>query len=150
MARAGGSAGSVLQRHFVIKIWHRAELEEGGADVAETGEQAVELRLVRHRSGECAGAVVVPADGEPAEPWGPVVVEVAVDPDLVGGHDGTPTRRARPATRGRRITHSATARAAGTGRPAVPAGRFSEVRAFIGMPARGPGRWSRSWRARRG
>ena len=55
----------------------------------------MELGLVCDRSGQRRGAVVVPGDGEVAQPGGPVVVEVALDPELVG-QDG----RNRPAPLG--------------------------------------------------
>src|ERR1700759_1880799 len=69
--------------------------------------------MVRDRSGQCRGAIVVPGDGELAQPGGPVVVEVALDPELVGqgpagDHDGAPASTT--AVWGRRMTHSATAR----------------------------------------
>src|ERR1700759_1606151 len=69
--------------------------------------------MVRDRSGQCRGAIVVPGDGELAQPGGPVVVEVALDPELVGqgsagDHDGAPASAT--AVWGQRMTHSATAR----------------------------------------
>ena len=57
--------------------------KQRGADVAQTGEETVELRLVRERSAQAGRAVVAAHQGEVAEPGGPVVVEVTIDPDLV-------------------------------------------------------------------
>ena len=45
-----------------------AEFGDDGADVAQAGEYAVELRLVGDRDGDGGGAVVVPGHVEVAEP----------------------------------------------------------------------------------
>ena len=69
---------------------------EAGPDwvEAEVIEHAVELGLVCDRSGQRRGAVVVPGDGEVAQPGGPVVVEVALDPELVGHRTAACSTRA--------------------------------------------------------
>jgi len=41
--------------------------QQGGADVAQPGEHAVELGLVCDRYGQRRGAIVVPGDGEVAQ-----------------------------------------------------------------------------------
>jgi hypothetical protein len=71
-----------------------AELGDDGADVAQTGEYAVKLRLVGDLDGDRGGTVVVAGHVEPAEPGRPMVVEVALDADRVrrGGdvHESAP------------------------------------------------------------
>jgi len=69
-----------------------ANVGDDGADVAQPGEQTVELRLVSDLSGDGGRAVVVAAHVEVAEPVRPVVVKVAVDADgvcLGGGVHGS-------------------------------------------------------------
>ena len=95
--------------------------DEGRAEVADLGEQAVQLGLVAHGAAKGGGAVVLVGDGEAVEPGRPVLVQVPADAQLIGGgsvgwswsHDA-PTRavRARLARRtaGRRMIHSAMAR----------------------------------------
>ena len=99
------------------------------------GEQAVQLGLVGDLDGEGGGGVVVANEAVTAEPVRPVVVEVAGEPDLVGGGrvpapggggrgrswrcslPGAPTVAVRAMARrrwrlpvDRRMAHSATAR----------------------------------------
>src|SRR4051794_1139486 len=94
--------------------------DEGGAEVADLREQAVQLRLVDHDAAQGGGPVVLVGDLEAAEPARPVPVEVLRDAELVrrgaGVHDGAPTGSRVAAVRGerrragRRMAHSATAR----------------------------------------
>ena len=61
--------------------------DQGDAEVADLGEQPVQLRLVGDGTGEAGGPVVFVGQGEVAEPGRPVLVQVPVDPKLVaGGH----------------------------------------------------------------
>src|SRR5829696_3995240 len=96
--------------------------DQGGAEVAHLGEQAVQLGLVGHSAAQGGAAVVFADESQSAEPGRPVLVEVPVDPEFVVGsrvqpgtlvhHDAANAARvgARRARRtyGRRITHSAT------------------------------------------
>ena len=59
--------------------------DQGDAEVADFGEQAVQLRLVRDGTGEAGRAVVLAGQGEVTEPGRPVLVEVPVDPEPVAG-----------------------------------------------------------------
>ena len=68
--------------------------DQGGAEVAHLGEQAVQLGLVGHGATQGGGAVVFADEGQSAEPGGPVLVEVSLDPEFVVG------RRVRPGTSG--------------------------------------------------
>src|SRR4051794_24412642 len=93
--------------------------DEGGAEVADPVEQAVQLGLVADDAAKGAGAVVLVGECEAVEPRRPVRIQVTTDSQLVRrgrvgssrGHD-EPARavRARLARRmaGRRMTHSAT------------------------------------------
>ena len=96
-----------------------AEFGDDGADVAQAGEYAVQLRLVGDLDGDRGGSVVVAGHVETAEPGRPVVVEVALDADRVGRRRGVhesapagcgPVDRVRRRRAGRRMAHSATAR----------------------------------------
>jgi len=44
------------------------QLEQGGADVADPGQQTVELSLVRHRSGKRRRTVVASSEDNVAQP----------------------------------------------------------------------------------
>ena len=57
--------------------------DQGGAEVAHLGEQAVQLGLVGHRAAQGGGAVVLADEGQSVEPARPVLVEVSPDPELV-------------------------------------------------------------------
>ena len=59
--------------------------DEGGAEVADLGEQAVQLGLVAHDAAKGGGAVVLVGEGEAVEPGRPVLVQVPADAQLVGG-----------------------------------------------------------------
>ena len=59
------------------------EGDEGGAEVADLGEQAVQLGLVGHGTAKRGGAVVLADEGETAEPGRPVLIEVSVDTELI-------------------------------------------------------------------
>ena len=58
--------------------------DQGQAEVADPLEQAVQGGLVDHRAPQGGGAVALVGEVQPVEPGDPPVVEVAVDPDLVG------------------------------------------------------------------
>src|SRR4249919_3424023 len=51
--------------------------DQGDTQVADLDQQSVQLRLIHDRAGDGGGAVGLTGDREPAEPAGPVVVEVA-------------------------------------------------------------------------
>jgi len=55
------------------------EGDEGDAEVADLGEQTVQLRLVGHGTAKCGGAVVLSVEDDAAEPGRPVLVEVSAD-----------------------------------------------------------------------
>ena len=74
----------------------RAQREQRRTDVAQSRKDAVQLRLVGHRAGERARAVVARRDGKLLEPSRPAVVKVTDDAHLVGlpivdGHGRTST-----------------------------------------------------------
>jgi hypothetical protein len=78
--------------------------QQWGSEVAYRGEDAVELGLVDEGTGQGGGAVVASGEAEVAEDGGPVVVEVADHPQLVGGgggggHDGAPAGAVRAPVR---------------------------------------------------
>src|SRR5918998_4191673 len=97
--------------------------DQGGAEVAYLGEQAVQLSLVGHCAAQGGSAVVFADQGQSAEPGRPVLVEVPLYPEFIVGRSVRPGTlihrdaantarvRARPDRRtdGRRMTHSATA-----------------------------------------
>src|SRR5918993_2860733 len=94
--------------------------DEGDPEVADPGEDAVQLGLVGDGAGERRGAVAVVGELEPTEPGRPVGVEVPADAQHVGGrpaaegavHDAPTSsvgRRVRSAAR-RRMTASAATR----------------------------------------
>ena len=64
----------------------RSERDEGGPQVAHPREQPVQFRLVGDNAPEPGGAVKFASGGEPTEPHGPVIIEVAREADLVAGH----------------------------------------------------------------
>ena len=107
-----------------------AELGEDGADVAQAGEHAVELRLVGDRDGDGRGAVVVAGQVELAEPGRPVVVEVAVDADRVrrggGVHESAPAGWGRGAAYGA-AAGGAADRPLGDGQVDHPGGALGEI-----------------------
>ena len=57
--------------------------DEGRAEVADLGEQAVQLGLVAHDAAQGGGAVVLVGEGEAVEPGRPVLVQVPADAQLV-------------------------------------------------------------------
>jgi hypothetical protein len=59
--------------------------DEGGAEVAHLGEQAVQVGLVGHCAAQGGGAVVLREDGQTAEPGRPVLVEMSGYPEFVVG-----------------------------------------------------------------
>ena len=59
----------------VVTVVDGREGDEGDAEVADLGEQAVQLGLVGHGTAKCSCAVVLPGEGEAAEPGRPVLVE---------------------------------------------------------------------------
>jgi hypothetical protein len=65
-----------------------AQSQYWDAQVADPGEHTVQVRLVNERPGETGGAVVETDESEIVKGGGPVVVEVAGDPDLVHGDAG--------------------------------------------------------------
>jgi hypothetical protein len=58
-----------------------AQLADDDADVAQAGQHPVQLRLVGDLDDDRGRAVVIAGHTVPAEPVGPVVVEVALDAD---------------------------------------------------------------------
>ena len=57
--------------------------QEGGAQVANSGDEAVQLCLVGDRASQDGGAVVGVGEGEAVEPCRPVLREVTFDAELV-------------------------------------------------------------------
>jgi hypothetical protein len=80
-----------------------AQRQQGDAEVADPGEDTVQLRLVDDRPGQAGGAIVEADQGEVVEGGGPVIVEVTYDLDLVrrgAGHGRAGLARAGGARRG--------------------------------------------------
>ncbi|MDT4971163.1 MAG: hypothetical protein QOG22_1306 [Pseudonocardiales bacterium] len=60
------------------------------------------MRLVDERPGQAGGAIVEADQGEVVERGGPVIVEVARDPDLAAASSSAPPGVGRPVARGAR------------------------------------------------
>ena len=53
-------------------------------EVADLGEESMQLRLVGHRPGKGRRSVVLASESEAVEPVCPAVVELGCDPERVG------------------------------------------------------------------
>ncbi len=76
-----------------VRILDGIELDQGDPEIADLGQQAVQLSLVQYESGDRGRAVVLVAHLEVVEPGGPVGVEMPLDAEDVA--------RRNPATRPR-------------------------------------------------
>ena len=69
------AGGRVDQRHG----------DQGDAEVSDLDEHPVQFRLVRNDTGETRRSIVFLGQGEVTEPGRPVLVQVPIDPKVVGG-----------------------------------------------------------------